>query len=797
MTLTNRVICIGLGGTGQMVLLYLKALLGEREGARRFRLLALDTDMTPLTVPDPRTGRPVGFVPDQEFLGLGDVPVNRLRQRLAQHPEIAQRLPMIRDLPATSLRQGARQQRPLGALAFLWHFGRIRSALHNLLWNLTDRRMATESPPEIQILVVTSLCGGTGSGMFLDVAYLLRHELSNIGDLAQRATLILVAVGPNAFHDVSGPNLLPNAIASLLELHHWMLRGNFQMEYRDGTRVEVDLPPYDLVFYVDAINEAGFTWPNREALARTLAEALLVLTATPLGAHRKGVLANLDSVLSNRTPNGELTCLSSLGAASLEWPMASLRALMAAESVRGFIEKLLQPCDRSDLPQGYIRQRPWSVEAFLSPKGLLHDGNGSPLIVRLGVPAWLEHLPDPEELCREARRLLERYRQFRLEGEFQDAVAAAARAWERQALEDLKAEIFSIFERHGLLAARRFLEGLREHISSLGNEAERARQRWQAREEEGRRRLEEAARGLSPWRPMAWPLIGRLLRLRLKRVLHETFAVAEEFYQARLQRMALEKAQGALARLQDGVERWQAELQRLEGRLGEAQSSLKDQIDRIRRELCDPALPPALRVVDESLLQELVARAREENPMVDLATLREWSEEGAQVLAQRWVEQAEPAFAFLAEWTLEQVFERQPSPTPQERLEALRRIARPAWQLDETAWPGSGSLVRLEFVGVADAVRTRFAGAGAQLVSTGDPHRLIVLTLTLGAPLSGLQVFSHYLHAYQKNPSRPLLHVFPDFGVAEALPRAREGLSVGRPDPMKEIASEEVGYEEG
>lgn len=758
------VVLVGLGGTGHRVLLYMKALLAGQEVADRFRLLALDTDAEPLVVPDLRTGRPLSLSPDHEFFALGNVPVDRLRQRLDQHPEIARRLPMLQDLPATILRRGARQQRPLGALAFLWHFRPIREVIHHLLWTIVDRRISAGSTPGVFIVLITSLCGGTGAGMFLDMAYLLRYELQNTGDLAQRSIIVLLAVGPNAFHNVRGPNLIPNCVASLLELNHWMLHGNFCMEYRDGTRVEVDLPPYDLVFYVDAVDEGGYTWPDREALTRALAEALLVFTATSLGPQGESALENLYSVLGHQTPNGEGTFLGSLGAASLELPVAALMELMATESVRQCIERILQPFVSPDLPHRYIRRRPWSAEALLTPGGLLRDESGSPLLIRLTVPAWLERLPDPEELAREARRYLEDYRQIRLDGDFRAAVEAAAREWERRALEDMEAEIHQLFKQHGLPAAQSFLNALRDQCAKLGGELEEARQRWRTGEEGLERRLQEEARGLSPLRPLAWPLIGWLLRrFYLAPVLRRTFTTAEEFARVRLNRVALDCAQAALFRLRESLEAWQAELRRLENLLRESLQILQDRIDRIRGKLLDPVLPPALRMVDESLLQELEVRSRNQSPMVDLATLREWSGEGAALLVERWVEYARPIFSFLTDWTLEELLGRRPGIAPQKRLQALRRIARPAWQLDETAWPMSGSLVRLELIGVADATNTRFSGSGVQLVSTGDPHRVIALSLAIGAPISGLRLFPQYFQAYQRAQSRDLLHIFPNF----------------------------------
>jgi serine/threonine protein kinase len=70
-----------------------------------------------------------------------------------------------------------------------------------------------------RVYVATSLAGGTGSGMFLDVAYAMRHLLRRLG--YDRAEIVGLFLLPNAERG-SGPSPgLANAFAALTELNHF------------------------------------------------------------------------------------------------------------------------------------------------------------------------------------------------------------------------------------------------------------------------------------------------------------------------------------------------------------------------------------------------------------------------------------------------------------------------------------------------------------------------------------------------------------------------------------------------
>src|SRR5206468_2660047 len=78
-----------------------------------------------------------------------------------------------------------------------------------------------------RVYIVAGLGGGTGSGMFLDLAYLIRHELKSVGFL--RPDVVGMFFVPRADKTASRNAALGNTFAALTELYHFQSkRGRYQ-----------------------------------------------------------------------------------------------------------------------------------------------------------------------------------------------------------------------------------------------------------------------------------------------------------------------------------------------------------------------------------------------------------------------------------------------------------------------------------------------------------------------------------------------------------------------------------------
>jgi serine/threonine protein kinase len=197
--------------------------------------------------------------------------------------------------------------RALGRLAFIDNYRAIARRVSEELQACCTRdvlekavretglNMATPIP---RVYIVTSLAGGTGSGMFIDLAYLVRRELRQLGH--ETAEVVGVCYLPATDRDPRRVPQLANTFAALTELNHFSSpHVDFSAWYEMGEIKTRDKffqwkgPPFDRCqFY--ALPETGTATGHEDNgdstftanVARTLSTAAhLVFTelATPLG----------------------------------------------------------------------------------------------------------------------------------------------------------------------------------------------------------------------------------------------------------------------------------------------------------------------------------------------------------------------------------------------------------------------------------------------------------------------------------------------------------------------------------
>lgn len=110
---------------------------------------------------------------------------------------------------------GARQWRPLGRIGFFQNDVEIMQPLREGLVELDARCSKTGEMRPASVCIVTSIAGGTGSGILLDVAANLRKARPDIG-------VRLVLLLPEFFEHVDFTSkVLANAYATLLEIAHF------------------------------------------------------------------------------------------------------------------------------------------------------------------------------------------------------------------------------------------------------------------------------------------------------------------------------------------------------------------------------------------------------------------------------------------------------------------------------------------------------------------------------------------------------------------------------------------------
>jgi serine/threonine protein kinase len=233
---------VGLGGLGGQVLRQVRETLrkkGPTETWPHIRLLHLDTD--PATL-DQLTGGPDAVLtPDQMVLTRFFRPAQYLKRQ-------KERRELEEWLSLTALARLPREQvtasgcRPLGRLAYVSNHVGINARLRAELEACTapnalaaaDRRtglgLRTTHP---RVYVVTSLVGGTGSGMFIDLAYTLRRTLRQLG--YPRAEVVGLLLVPTVERGRESARAVANAFAALAELRHFAAPGvTYRGSYPDA-----------------------------------------------------------------------------------------------------------------------------------------------------------------------------------------------------------------------------------------------------------------------------------------------------------------------------------------------------------------------------------------------------------------------------------------------------------------------------------------------------------------------------------------------------------------------------------
>ncbi|MCP4284642.1 MAG: hypothetical protein GY792_09355 [Gammaproteobacteria bacterium] len=781
-------LAVGLGGTGHRVMLRLKSLVRQNWKQEQMdtwiKFLVLDTAQEDLAIN--HNGTSVKIEPSSEFLDIGQTPVANIKRNLARQSAIEERLgSVMAGLPPTVLRNGAKQLRPLGLLALLWRYADVETHLRDAIWALAHREH-NERREGINVFIVNSLVGGTGSSAFLDVAHVIRDLFDELGTLADFCYITGVGVLPRAFHGINGPNLIPNAVASLTELNHCMMRSGFKARYPNGRVIQTVHPPFDVYYLVDGIDERGHTWSGPNEVYRLAAEAIFLQMGSQVGQKHENDFDNLDDVLVQQTEEGDGTFYGSFGLASLVFPgRAVAQSCTTRQARRVIAQGLLAPANS---PADEAQATPQPVAEIIAAAGLQpeqlterlgRDDEGLPLTVELTVPGWAGRL-SPASLPGELVRYVRNYEQARLGIDY--------KRWLTQNeahLADQSAAVFTdrltrLVQQAGLPAAEDFLTRLLNHLVATVSQLN-ARQ---ADRDSRQSTLAQELDHLETAFLQAGESNFLVRKQRVTRARQAYFTTAQELFSLRwrgqLSAAMLTIFQHVTRVVQDDLAACLATATRLKA----VQRTLAD-MQNISTQ--DPGLAG---VTTQSLATtSLVDRLFEQHvpPISDvLATLfsqgespLDWHNLPPTTIQDRLLAACEPAFAPIAAMGVEQAIVRQADQNPPENYHTwLMTQATPSWNLDRARLPNGGTaLHRLEVLGVPDESSSLYGRHATSLVSTGDLSRITAFAAHIGAPHTAIQQWDSYQAAYDQARGHVPLHILSHFQVDNE--RARQTFALG------------------
>lgn len=352
-------IFVALGGTGAKSLLNLRQMIMERFGRvdalPGVAWLSLDTDITSTDIPadDERGKNPFASqirFRENERLNLKTNFSAYLGQNLSRNPHIRDWWdPSFPQFDDFNIEKGAGQIRPLARLVFFSNRDAILARLRNCYGQVTAH--ASNSPRldisnGVRIVVVAGLGGGTGSGIFLDMAALIKS--AGLGQVSVDGIFVL----PEVFRSVekSMAKVQANGYAAIREINHYLnepftVRWTAHSEPRDISGL------YDRYVVFSAKNVLGRVISTPQDCYWAIAQALFIgFSAGQLPGYVEGVRINrkqyINGFLSYQYQNNGVathadrwrTALSTFGISKLVFPSWRLlnqaRYDLAAEMVQ-------------------------------------------------------------------------------------------------------------------------------------------------------------------------------------------------------------------------------------------------------------------------------------------------------------------------------------------------------------------------------------------------------------------------------------------------------------------------------
>ncbi len=415
--MTRPAIVIGLGGTGQWVLTFLKKELLEIGGGKMpegVKLLAFDTTSRTTaragqgskreTKDDIRAGA-VELIEGKEFIPIGDN-VSQLASEISSgkhsHLQWFPAKSFLSKLPSAAFttKEGSGQIRQMGRISVFRDLSAMNKSeiLSRLRSAMEELKNKVSRDVQMEVIIVGSLAGGTGAGMLVDMALLVRAQAAKMvqNNFLVRGFFVL----PRAFTEGGigeGRDMLARSFATWRELDRFMIVserfGLRQINYHETNqdlRIKLDRRAYDISYMVDPARQTANTLETvkaEEGVFPALAHCLSAILDDKAGkAFTEFVNTNVAGKLATlpRRPYH-----SAIGSYTLKVPVFYAEEKFSHQLALEVLQEFLRPeinekgrvtrvseLYNHEVPEGQVG-RP-AVLKFMASSALNIDGNEIP-----------------------------------------------------------------------------------------------------------------------------------------------------------------------------------------------------------------------------------------------------------------------------------------------------------------------------------------------------------------------------------------------------------------------------------
>ena len=277
----NPVLIIGLGGTGMDALLYTKQLINKRfrlpEDApnkalaipNNIRILGIDSDNTYFKKKTDKKDGEMRFAVGEyvsisasveRFLSNEHLIPPYVREWLDDPKRIYTKVKGSGDDGANGIRQSGR----------ILLFNSINAVVKAITTNVQKLLTGMMPDQRLQVFILSGISGGTGSGTFIDIPYIVREIINRQGKSNYDVMGFLFTPDVNLSR-VDDPNIQRyikrNGFAALQELEYLMdmhshMFDPFRQRYSDTFETISTERPYDTCLFVSASGKDGFVLKN-------------------------------------------------------------------------------------------------------------------------------------------------------------------------------------------------------------------------------------------------------------------------------------------------------------------------------------------------------------------------------------------------------------------------------------------------------------------------------------------------------------------------------------------------------
>lgn len=352
-TKIKRCLYVGLGGTGMNAILHTKKMFIDTYGEvpPMIGFLGIDTDggaykKSLLSI----KGEEVTLDPMEQLPIL----VKRARPIYDVNKEAFSWIAEENLYALTSMELGAGQVRSNGRFAFTVNYDDINRKVETTLAQITNAHIINNDKYELlgantEIHMVFSVCGGTGCGTFINMAYLLREK-------APMCKLTGYAVLPDVFKYMSNAGMAkvaPNAYGAIEDLDYLMHLGigskSVKLDYINGS-YEIKDRPFNSVIFIDNKNDRGDTYTHVDELAEMISLAL-VTSAGELSTASASVSDNLEKNIREGSMDIEnkKAWAAGMGVCEIIYRGQDLSDIYAIKSAKNLIDRFFNSCQDANL----------------------------------------------------------------------------------------------------------------------------------------------------------------------------------------------------------------------------------------------------------------------------------------------------------------------------------------------------------------------------------------------------------------------------------------------------------------